>query len=361
MHLDDCESIREFNARLHNAGIPFAFPANSADLMHRDTEGGDAPYQTAYVMSDGAAVRGGYILKHEQLFTHEGFFPAGNYQLPLSEGIIDRKYAIVGVQLIRDALSRQTALYSLGMGSPSRPLPQLLQRIGWTVSKVPFLFRVETAGTFTREIRWLRRRPATRCLLDLLRYTGVLAAYSALGRMRRRMFGARPPADVSIREVASFPGDIDRLFSRVRDEYGLLTDRRAAAMNKKLPPADARLSRLLLYKGTRLAGWVVFSRSQLRDHTQFGNMTLGCIVDGLGSSEDVPMLVAEACRRLEAGTCDLLVSNQSHPVWISALRRHGFLQGPSNFVLALSPDLAALAPDAVVHFTRADGDGPINL
>jgi hypothetical protein len=72
-------------------------------------------------------------------------------------------------------------------------------------------------------------------------------------------------------------------------------------------------------------------------------------------------LVAEACRRLEAAGCDLLVSNQSHPAWISALRRQGFFRGPSNFVLALSPPLAAARAAGCLHFNRADGDGPINL
>jgi hypothetical protein len=55
------------------------------------------------------------------------------------------------------------------------------------------------------------------------------------------------------------------------------------------------------------------------------------------------------------------VSNQSHPAWIEALRRQGFIVGPSNFVLAMSPELAARVPAGLMHFTRADGDGPINL
>jgi hypothetical protein len=120
--------------------------------------------------------------------------------------------------------------------------------------------------------------------------------------------------------------------------------------------------RLVLSRSGKLDGWIVLSLSRLSNHTQFGNMTLGCIVDGMAAAEDVNFLVADACRRLEAGGCDLLVSNQSHPAWIYALRRQGFLRGPSNFVLALSPPLAAArAAAACAHFNRADGDGPINL
>lgn len=356
----DAEAIREFNARLAKAGVTFPFPVDSAELMQKEP-GVDAPFQTAYVLGDGSAVRGGYILKQEQVFAAAISFPAGNYQLPLSEGIIDRKYAIVGVQLIRDALARQSRLYCLGMGSTTRPLPQMLQRLGWTISTVPFFFRVENAGNFTREIHWLRQRWAIRHLLDLSRYTGLLAAITGLARRRRRIFAARAPAEVSVSEVATLPDEIDQLFSRLSDGYGLLCDRRAAAMRKKLPPHDPRFSRLILRRSGVLAGWIVVSASQVRNHRQFGNMTLGCIVDGLAAPQDVDLLIVEGCKRLAAANCDLVVSNQSHPAWISALRRQGFFRGPSNFVLALSPELAACAVGTLMHFTRADGDGPINL
>jgi hypothetical protein len=357
----DADQIREFNTRLAGAGVTFSFPVVSAELMQPEP-GVDAPHQTAYLLTDGGAVRGGYILKDERIFAGAASFPAGNYQLPLSEGIVDRRYAIVGIQLIKDALARQPRLYCLGMGSPTRPLPRLLQRLGWSVATVPFLFRIENAGNFAREIRWLRQRRALRCLLDLSRYTGVLAAVTALARVLRRRSRAVLPADVTVSETATLPEELDQLFERVHDAFGLLCDRRAAAMRRKLPPGDPRLVRLILRRSGQLAGWIVLSVSRLHEHRQFGDLTLGCIVDGLAAPADVPLLVAAGCRRLETAHCDLLVSNQSHPLWIAALRREGFLPGPSNFVLALSPELRAQAPAAApMHFTRGDGDGPINL
>jgi hypothetical protein len=357
----DAESIREFNSRLEKAGVTFAFPVDSSKLMGKEP-GVDAPHQVAYVLSDESAVRGGYILKSEQVFVGGQSFPAGNYQLPLSEGIVDRKYAMVGVQLIRDALGRQSRLYCLGMGNTARPLPRLLSKLGWTVSKVPFLFRIENARNFTKEIRWLRQRGRVRLLLDLARYTGTLAGIIALVRVRRRVFGFRTPTGVSFAEVRDFPEEIDELFSNVRDDYGLMCDRRSAAMRKRLPAHESKLLRIVLRRSGKVAGWVVVSISQLSSHTQFGNMNLGCIVDGLAAPADVGLLVGEACRRLEEARCDLLVSNQTHPAWIAGLRRHGFFHGPSNFILALSPPLAACrAAVSSAHFNRADGDGPINL
>jgi hypothetical protein len=230
------------------------------------------------------------------------------------------------------------------------------------VSKVPFLFRVENAGNFTREIRFLHQGAGLRVLLAFARNTGTLAAIVGLARLRRRVLGSRTPASVSVSEVPNLPEEINELFSNVRGDYGLMCDRRAAAMRKRLPAHDARLSRMVLRRSSKIAGWVVVSISQLRNHTQFGNMKLGCIVDGLAQPADVGLLVGEACRRLDAARCDLLVSNQTHPMWIAALRRQGFFQGPSNFILALSPPLAASrAAFSSTHFNRADGDGPINL
>ncbi len=358
---NDAEAVRQFNARLAHAGVSFAFPAAPSELMQAETAR-DAPYQTAYVLADGSAVRGGYILKPERMFAGGEWVSAGNYQLPLSEGIIDRKYALVGLQLIKDALAREPRLYSLGMGGTARPLPQLLSRLGWAVSEVPFLFRIEHPGAFTREIRWLRHRTRLRILLDTAYRTGTLAGMVGFARARRRVFGPRVPATVSIDQVPELPSDIDDIFSRLRGDYGLLCDRTAAAMRRKLSPHDPKLVRLVLSRSGKPDGWIVLSLSRLSNHTQFGNMTLGCVVDGLAAAEDVDVLIAEACRRLEAGGCDLLVSNQSHPAWIAALRRQGFLRGPSNFILALSPALAAArAAVACAHFNRADGDGPINL
>jgi hypothetical protein len=358
---EDAESIREFNSRLEKAGITFTFPVRSSELLQK-YPGVDAPYQVAYVLSDGSVVRGGYILKSEQVFVGEQSLTVGNYQLPLSEGIVDRKYAMVGVQLIKDALGRQSRLYCLGMGNTARPLPRLLAKLGWTVSKVPFLFRIENARNFTREIHWLRRRAGLRFLLDFARNTGVLAGMVGLARLRRRVFGFRAPASVSFAEVPDFSEEVDEVFFRVRGDYGLMCDRRLAAMRARLPVNDSKLVRIVLRRSGKVAGWVVVSISRLSSHTQFGNMKLGCIVDGLAALPDVGLLVGEACRRLEKARCDLLVSNQSHPVWIRDLRRQGFFQGPSNFILALSAPLAASRAEvSAAHFNRADGDGPINL
>jgi len=60
---------------------------------------------------------------------------------------------------------------------------------------------------------------------------------------------------------------------------------------------------------------------------------------------------------------DLIISNQSHRAWRRALSEAGFLRGPSSWLFAPSPALAALvvAVDPrgdAVHLNRGDGDWP---
>ncbi len=60
---------------------------------------------------------------------------------------------------------------------------------------------------------------------------------------------------------------------------------------------------------------------------------------------------------------DLIVSNQTHAAWRQAMADAGFREGPSTYLVALSPELAKGVGDepARWHFTRGDGDGPIHL
>jgi hypothetical protein len=95
-------------------------------------------------------------------------------------------------------------------------------------------------------------------------------------------------------------------------------------------------------------------------------MRVGTLVDCFAVPRGEPEVVAAALDHLRAGGADVIVSNQSHRGWGRALTEAGFLRGPSNFIFAAAPALAArLQPFAAtcetVHLTRGDGDGPINL
>src|SRR5262249_55579009 len=125
------------------------------------------------------------------------------------------------------------------------------------------------------------------------------------------------------------------------------------------PPDDARFLRVRTAEG-----WAVLLDTQMQDHKQFGDMRVGAIVDCLAPPSAAGAVVRAATSLLEQRGVDLVISNQLHTAWSRALMDAGFRQGPSNFLLALSPDFAAAAGaagDGEFHFNRGDGDGPIHL
>src|ERR1700730_363102 len=58
-------------------------------------------------------VRGGYILRRQQFSISGETVPVAHYRLPVSEGLVNRAYATLGLRLVRDALAREPMLYAL--------------------------------------------------------------------------------------------------------------------------------------------------------------------------------------------------------------------------------------------------------
>jgi len=326
----DESAIRAFNARLAAADTGFQFPPTLESLAIPANPG--APLWTElWVARDGERVCGGFILKHERLLLANAELAVGNYQLPVSEGIIDRRYATVGIKLTQQVLALQPALYSLGMGSTARPLPRPLARLGWTVEEVPF-----SSASCTAVLVWrLAARVAT--------------------------LPARWRAGLELEPVTGFDERVDALIAATRADYAAVLERRSAALNIRFPAHDARLRRFVLTQRGRLVGWLVLTDHQLKAHKQFGDMRLGCIVDGLIEPQLLVAALGLAARALVRAGVDLIVSNQSHAAWQRALGRGLFARGPSNFVLARSPAFANGVPLGRLHMNRGDGDGPINL
>src|SRR6202012_4393313 len=94
-------------------------------------------------------------------------------QLPLSEGVIDARYAMLGMQLIKDALARQPLLFGLGMGGADQPIARLLKILRWRLVPCPFFFHVVHPHRFLRQIVHLRRRTSRRIPLDVLAWSGL--------------------------------------------------------------------------------------------------------------------------------------------------------------------------------------------
>jgi hypothetical protein len=93
---------------------------------------------------------------------------------------------------------------------------------------------------------------------------------------------------------------------------------------------------------------------------------VAALVDGVGPAAAIPSLIHCAVEAARDHNADMVISNQMHRDWTSALKAAGFWQGPSNYLLALSKPLRKLLEpldEAIprIHFNRGDGDGRVNL
>lgn len=356
-------AVKSFNQRLADGGTPFQFPESPVPtwLPRR----GDVPlYQELFVALDGPAVRGGYALKSQPFDIQGARHVVAFLKLPLSEGTVDPRYALLGVQLLKDAEARMPMLFGLGMGGLDRPLPQVLKRMRWSVAECPFYFKVNRPFHFLRRIAVLRQRRSRRLALDAAACSGLgWVALKGVHAWRGRRAGRHPPAS---EVVADFSDWADDIWMRSRHAYSLVAVRDAAILRALYPASDPRFIRVCVLHAGQPVGWAVVLDTAMSDHKQFGTLRVGSLVDCLAVPGAEADTVAAATRHLEERGVDLIVTNQLHRTWGDAVLQSGYLSGPSNFGFAASPRLAAaLEPFARevhrIHMTRGDGDGPIHL
>jgi hypothetical protein len=338
-------SVKEFNGRLAAAGA--RLPEDPGAEM--------LPGSTMYLAAEDRAVRGGYILR-PQTFSFRGEpRRVAHFRLPVSEGAVDRKYARLGPLLVRSALQAESLLYALGMRGFDRPLPRLLQAMGWSVLSIPFYFRVAHATRFLHGIQAVRGAPWRAALMDLAAWTGA-GWLGIRGVQWGRSFRLRPR--IGWQEVNDFGSWADDIWRSAQAEYGMSAVRDAQTLGELYPAGNARFLRIRVNS----RGWALLLDTQMQRDRYFGDLRVGTIVDSMARPQDAAQVIHAARRFLEERRVDVIISNQSHAAWGAALRADGFFAGPSNFLFAASKELAALGvPAADRHLNRGDGDGPVNL
>jgi hypothetical protein len=349
-------AVREFNVRMRATGE--RFPESHVPDFPR--ENGRQPYQDYFVVADGNHVHGGYKLYHQAFWIRDRVeMIAGGPQNAVSEGLVNPRFNMAGALTLVDALKRQPHLYILGIGGMQQRFAQLLKESEWALNLVPFYFKVLHPARFLAEIRYLRERPARSAMCDLLRLSGLGSVGITAAQLRLR---AKNGCKGEI--VQEFGDWANEIWERTRGEYSFIAVRDAAAL--AVVHTGAQLLRMRVSRGDQTIGWVVMLDTCMTNHKQFGNLRVGTIVDCLASTADAPQVIGCASEFLQDRGVDMMVSNQTHAAWRQAMFSCGFLRGPSNFVLALSPRLAdKLQPVATMkhsfHMNRGDGDGPIHL
>ncbi|PWT99257.1 MAG: hypothetical protein C5B51_27540 [Terriglobia bacterium] len=341
-------ALREFNGRLDAAGV-FA-----GMRLPEDVQAEMLPGSQLYIAVEEGAVRAGFVLRPQQFSIRGAVHRVTHYRLPLSEGLIQKRYATLAPMMLRSAIKVEPLLYALGMGGRQQPLPRMLEAMGWSVTSVPFFFRVVHPARFLRGIRAARSSPWRAAAMDLAAWTG--AGWMAL-KTWQAMHTQHLPEPARSKEVEEFSAWADGIWEATHRSYGMTAVRDSATLGRLYPSSHPRFNRLQAG-----AGWAVILDTAMHDDPYFGNLRVGTIADCLASLDDARTVIHAARVELEHRGVDLIISNQGHIAWQSALRADGFLEGPSNFLLGASPALAKLAgPISEAHINRGDGDGPVHL
>ena len=356
-------AVAAFNARGQANGAPFSLSKTALAAWLPKTPD-RTTYREYFLALDSEDVRGGYTIRRQPSWLHGELSTVANYQGPLSEGIWDRRYMMAGVQMLRAAVRDHPLLYALGMGGVQQPLPKLLAAAGWQMALVPFHFKVLRPFRFLREIQPLRRTAVRARLLDAAAFTGLgPIGLHALQKARTR---ARLATDCRGEVVPKYGPWADAIWKASRPGFALSGVRDRETQNVIFGDGNAKNMILRCTRGGRDIGWAVVRSTPMRDDHYFGNLRVGSFVDCLALPGEETTVVLLATRHLQALASDMVVTNQTHAAWLGALGAGGYLSGPSNFILACSPLLAAeLGPlDSAlrtIHCNRADGDGPIHL
>ncbi len=356
-------AVRAFNTRLTAGGSEWQYPETSL-------RGDLATHASLYIedfvaVDEDGGVHGAYVLKHQDFLVLDEVISVANYSLPVSEGIVDRRFGMLGVSMILDAQKRKRFLFDLGMGSMEAPSARVMKGVGWSLIPVPFFFRVLHPTKFLRNIIHQRSTPVRRIVLDALAFSGAgWLGTKVLAIVKRR----RTPEmrGLVVEVVPDFDSWADEVWELGKAGYRFAAVRDSGVLNVLYPTSSDRYQRLKVSRDGRILGWVVVLDTQMTTHKQFGAMRLGSIADCFASIGDASAVLCAADRFLTDAGVDLIISNQSHDAWCGGLARLGYLEGPSNFIFTTSKTLAqVLGPLETIlglsHINRGDGDGPINL
>jgi len=362
---DHVEAVRQFNSRLVAGGCASQFPDSPvpAWLPRRDRR---RLFQEYFVVTDqDAAVRGAYILKHQEFHVRGKVVSLAGLQLPISEGVVDAKYASIGARILFDSRKRQPLRFGLGGGGLHQPAIKMLKAAGWELFSVPFFFKVMHPMRFLRRTTFLRKSAGRRAMLDVLAFTGAgWAAIKSLQAIKTRRFTLGE--SVSAELVDEFGPWADELWNGCKSQYAMSAVRDCETLRILYPKEKSRFLRLRVKEGQKIIGWAVLLDTQMSGHKQFGDMRVGSLVDCLATEQHIPTVTRCSLRFLQQRGVDIIVSNQLDARWCDALKRAGCLSGPSNFIFSVSPELVKLLESSNVdvsqiHMNRGDGDGPSHL
>jgi len=357
------DRVRAFNSRLKQKGSSWAFYEDAVPEWN-PKRGEQSVWRQYYLAIDEQnEVRGAYCLKRQTFWFNGGIQRIASFQGPVSEGIVDKKYGLVAVNMLRDMLSREPGLLAWGGGAQ---VTNLLRAAGWWIKYTPLCLKVCRPCRFLRQIRMLRTSASRKWIMDSLAFSGLgWIGLKTLAALQKIAHHATLGGQYEIEENR---GDwCDDLWLRCRSSYNIVAVRNQETTNL-LMPVNGWPPVVLLrvrFKNEVVGSAAVLCKS-MQDDSRFGFLRVGTIVDVFGLLEHCARIVAAATHFLEQKDVDVIISNQTHPSWLQGFRANGFHLEQGRRMLALSKSLrqswaSTRSSFPVLHLTNLDGDGPLGL
>src|SRR5215813_13898053 len=207
----DLAAVARLNGRLKAGGRDNEMPLDpSLPGEARYRPEGFPIYRRMIISEDGHEVRAAMLLCHHNVFIHGVRRDFCWTKMPLSEGIIDLKYSLAIVQLIKRALDYQPLMMGVGAGTSDTEGYRFFENLRWRCRPVPFFFYPVKVSNVLRGLRYLRNSARLRYGALLGAYSGLGAGVSGLLALRRKIGTILSGCDDSV--VESFDEWADHIF-----------------------------------------------------------------------------------------------------------------------------------------------------
>jgi hypothetical protein len=372
---DDIPAVARFNQRLREGGRGEEQIALRPELPGeaRYRPAGFPVYRRMMIAEDGREVRAAVMLYHNNIFIHGKKQDCCWLDMPISEGIIDRRYSMAIIPLLKTALRYEPFLMSTGAGPVDKVSFRLLTKLKWKNRVVPFFFYPVKVTKVLLGLSYFKKHAKLRYGALLGAYSGLGAGLSGLLALSRRIAPCLSGYEYSMEKA--FDDWADRIFEDCLPDYGVAMRSDATTLNILHPPDKPSLTRLRVRrKGAKNGagqdagqdvGWILVASKRMKNNHLFGDLKVGTLVDGFGRAADAPALVAAGIDHLAETGAEIIVANFSHEAWVKACRRSGMLAGPDSYYHFVSPGGSPLfedtCPPREIHLTRGHSDGMWNL
>ena len=262
--------MHAFNLRIA-ANAPFFLPEGISHPRPNNSLVEPAISWTHYLAMEGLEVRGGFLLMEQPAVVEGQVRRVCNSQSMLSEGICDRKYGVVSLQMLKYIERNKEYPFMVGMGSMQASLPRLLMGAGWTVRAIPFLFRIQNVRKFLYEMRVFRDSGYRQAAAQAASVTGAGWLGAKLLQWRP-MLSNRELRGLTLTPITTWGAWADEIWSQYERHCSFAVLRDRSTLQLLYPLNGDRVRACVVHYGSRPVGWAAWLNTPMQNDKYFGNL-----------------------------------------------------------------------------------------